>query len=209
MSPAGALRLEAQSGCAFTLRRGDALQIIDPHGGQVADLMAFGLHDLRETFSSGRTLDYNASVFLSSGAALYSNRSNVMLRIEQDDVRRHDFLLTPCSERMFEILRGQAHHNSCLTNLANALRRFGLGEDDVHSTFNAFMHVVVGANGRVDVLPPTSQPGECVVLRAQMDLVVGLTACSSEHSNAGRCKPIDYQLLGPQAPPRHGAPLTG
>lgn len=30
---------------------------------------------------------------------------------------------------------------------------------------------------------------------AQMDLVVGVTACSAEKSNSGRCKPIDYEVV--------------
>ena len=34
------------------------------------------------------------------------------------------------------------------------------------------------------------------LLRAEMDLVCGLTACSAEDSNNGSFKPIDYAILG-------------
>ncbi len=188
-------RLQPQTGCAFALLAGQALEICDPQGGQVADVAAFAQHDVRESFSSGRTLDYNQQVYLTTGATLYSNRSAQMLTLESDDVKRHDYLLTPCSSRMFELLRGEAGHASCLSNLAGSLGPFGIAEDDIHCTFNAFMNVSLSESGRVTVLAPCSKAGDTIVLRAQMDLIVGLTACSSEHSNAGRCKPIEFQVL--------------
>lgn len=188
-------RLQPQTGCAFSLSSGQALEICDPEGRQVADVAAFSQHDVRESFSSGRTLDYNEQVYLTTGATLYSNRSSQMLTIESDDVKRHDYLLTPCSSRMFELLRGESGHPSCLSNLARALSAFGIAEDDIHCTFNAFMNVSLSESGRVTVFEPGSKAGDKIVLRAQMDLIVGLTACSSEHSNAGRCKPIDFRIL--------------
>src|SRR5687768_7746829 len=93
-----------RSGVAFELRRGQRLRVIDPEGEQVADLLAYNRDDVGEVLSSGRSLDYASSVFLSVGAALYSNRSRVMLWIVADDVGRHDFLLTPCSAEMFRII---------------------------------------------------------------------------------------------------------
>jgi uncharacterized protein YcgI (DUF1989 family) len=56
------------------------------------------------------------------------------------------------------------------------------------------MNVVVGADGRVRVEPPVSRAGDFIVLRAEMDLVIGLTACSAYASNGGSFKPIDYEI---------------
>ena len=43
------------------------------------------------------------------------------------------------------------------------------------------MNVAVdGATGALSVLPPISRAGDHIVLRAEMDLIVGLTACSAE-----------------------------
>ena len=64
------------------------------------------------------------------------------------------------------------------------------------------MNVAVDAAGAVIVLPPTSRPGDYIELRAEMDLVCGLTACSAEQSNNGTFKPIDYSVVpaaGPSA----------
>ncbi|MDP9017765.1 MAG: urea carboxylase-associated family protein [Candidatus Eremiobacteraeota bacterium] len=184
----------AQSGVAFELKRGEAVEIVDPQGEQVADLVFYSTKDLKEYFSSGRTLDYNECQYLTTGGTLYSNRSNPMVAIEHDDVGVHDYLLTPCSARMFEILRGQFEHPSCMGNLAQCLAHYGIFSDDIHCTFNAFMNVVISPSGKMRVLPPRSEAGDRLLLRAQMDLVIGLTACSSEASNAGRCKPVMYAI---------------
>ncbi|MEO7859102.1 MAG: DUF1989 domain-containing protein [Nitrospirales bacterium] len=46
-----------------------------------------------------------------------------MFTIIQDTVGRHDFLLTPCSQEMFEILYTQkGYHPSCFENLLNSLK---------------------------------------------------------------------------------------
>ena len=42
---------------------------------------------------------------------------------------------------------------------------------------------------------PKSRPGDFIELRAEMDLVCGLTSCSAENSNNGSFKPIDYEIL--------------
>jgi uncharacterized protein YcgI (DUF1989 family) len=57
------------------------------------------------------------------------------------------------------------------------------------------MNVVVDPDGTVRVLPPTSRAGDFIELRAEMDLVCGLTACSAEQSNNGVFKPIDFCIL--------------
>ena len=38
--------------------------------------------------------------------------------------------------------------------------------------------------------------GDYIELRAMMDLIVGLTACSAEMSNNYCLKPIDYEVRG-------------
>ena len=192
-------RLPPQSGTAFTMARGEVLQIVDPLGRQVADVMAFDLHDRRARLSSGRTLDYAATTRLTSGHILYSNRSLPMFTIVEDTLGRHDFLLTPCSPDTFRILYGSAEpHPSCLENLAAALAPHGICEDDIGSTFNVFMNVERSADGSLRVLPPLSRAGERIALRAECDLLVGLTACSAEQSNDYAFKPIDWRVLSRQ-----------
>jgi uncharacterized protein YcgI (DUF1989 family) len=190
-------RIEPRSGVAFTLKRGQRLKVSDPEGEQVADLLVFNADDVDEVISSGRTLDYASRIFLTTGDPLYSNRSNVMLRIEEDRVGRHDFLLTPCSADTFRIIYGDEHpHRGCFGNLAAALEPYGIGPDRIPIAFNVFMNVTVdGATGELKVEPPRSRAGDYTVFAAEMDLIIGLTACSALQSNNYAFKPIHYEIL--------------
>lgn len=188
--------IEPRSGLAFTLREGQQLDVIDIEGGQVSDLLAFSLDDPREAISNGRTFDYEETIQLSTGNTLWSNRSNPMLKIVADDVGTHDFLLTPCSKDTFRhFYPDKPVHRGCFGNLAAALEPHGIAADDIPCAFNVFMHVPVdGETGRLSVEPPVSRPGDTLRLEAQMDLVIGLTACSAYASNGGTFKPIGYRI---------------
>jgi len=187
--------LAPQTGTAFELAKGQSLRVIDLEGEQVADLVAFNTSDKNEWLSSGRSIDYASRIYLTTGDILYSNRSRPMFTILQDDVRRHDFLLTPCSRETFAIIYGQKdYHPSCFENLAKHLARFGIASDSIPTTFNIFMNVEIDTAGKMSILPPRSKAGDAITLRAEMDLIVGLTACSAEQSNNYKFKPIGYQI---------------
>ena len=178
------------------LDAGQRLSVIDPLGGQVADLLAFNRDDVGEVISAGRTIDYASRIYLTTGDPLYSNHSNVMLDIVEDDVGRHDFLLTPCSKEMFRIIYGDRDpHRGCFGNLAAALAPYGVTDDMIPTAFNCFMNVPVdGETGEIKVLPPLSKAGERIVFEARMDLIIGLTACSALQSNGGSFKPIEWEI---------------
>ena len=185
-----------RSGVAFPLKCGERLTVIDLEGMQVADLLAYNADDIAEVVSSGRTLDYAETIRLTTGHVLYSNRSRPMLTIVEDDVGTHDFLLTPCSVDTFRhFYPDQPEHRGCFGNLAAALAPHGVRPDDIPVAFNCFMNVPVdGGTGRLSVEPPLSKAGDRIVLRAEMDLVIGLTACSAYASNGGSFKPIGYRV---------------
>ena len=192
------VEIAPRSGVGFTLQKGQQLTVIDPRGGQVADLLAYNAADTGEVISSGRSLDYASKLFLSTGDILYSNRSHAMLSIVHDDVGRHDFLLTPCSRDTFRIIYGDTDpHQGCFGNLANALAPWGITPDMIPIAFNCFMNVVIdGDSGKFTVEPPRSKAKDSIVFLAEMDLVIGLTACSALQSNGGSFKPIEYAISG-------------
>jgi uncharacterized protein YcgI (DUF1989 family) len=183
-----------RSGVAFVLKSGQRLKVIDIEGEQVSDLVCFNYNDKAEYLSSGRTIDYAETIFLTRGHQFYSNRSNVMFNIIEDTVGRHDFLLTPCSADTFRIIYGHTSpHRGCLGNLGAVLKDYGIEPDAIPVSFNIFMNVSIdGGTGKVKVLPPKSMAGDHILLEARMDIIVGLTACSAEMSNNYAFKPIGY-----------------
>ena len=187
--------LEPQTGIAATIKKGQLLKIIDPNGEQVSDLTAFALGDINEWLSSGRTIDYANTIYLTTGNLLYSNRSRPMLSIVEDSVGRHDFLLTPCSPETFKIIyNNQEYHPSCFENLYTNLAQYGITPDMIPTTLNVFMNVVVQETGELRIDPPPSKAGDYIIFRAEMDLILGITACSAEMSNNYSFKPIDVEI---------------
>ena len=190
-------RLTPQTGTGFLLPAGQTLTVVDPTGGQVSDFFCFYAQDHGEWLSNGRTIDYANKVFFSTGDTLYSNRSRPMATIVEDTCGRHDFLLTPCSQQTFDILYPDldgSYHPSCFENLCTGLAPYGIEPDQISTTLNIFMNVWSEPSGELHIDPPTSVAGDRFVLRAEMDLQVGLTACYAEKSNGGVCKPIDYEI---------------
>ncbi len=201
-------RIPPTSGAAFVVRKGQTLRVIDPFGGQVADLLMFGFENGRatsEVFSAGRSIDYANRLYLTTGDALYSNRSRPMFEIGRDDCKRHDATLTPCSSEMYQLLYGDdGSHPSCFSNLRDTLADFGVDPDQIPGTFNVFMNVTFAPAdserpGEMTIGPPLSKAGHVLELVAQMDLAVGLTSCASEATNhvatREELKPVDYAIL--------------
>jgi uncharacterized protein len=189
-------RIPPQQGRGFTMRRGQVLRVVDPEGEQVADLFAFSADEPRAWLSSGRSIDYAGRIYLTTGDVLYADDSRPMFTIGEDTAGRHDFLLTPCSQEMFEILYlHEGHHPSCWENLQRAFAPFGIDGRRVGTTFNVFMDVGVDPDGTVTVGVPSSTAGDHIDFVAEMDMVVALTSCSAEKSNNGTFKPIDFTVL--------------
>lgn len=188
-------KIEKQSGVAFLLKKGQRLKVIDPQGEQVSDMVLFNSQDIGEKISSGKSMDFEETLLITKGNFLWSNRSRKMMEILEDTNGRNDFLLAPCSKETFEIMYGHnGYHPSCFENLYTNLERFGIFPDDIPTAFNIFMNVQFEQNGKLRVDPPFSKAGDYVLFEAQMDLIVGLTACSAEDSNNGSFKPIHYTI---------------
>ena len=187
--------LPPQTGLAFTARKGQVIRIIDTDGEQVSDLVCFAQQDTAEQFSSGRTIDYNNALFLTEGHVLYSNRSRPMLTITADHIGTHTCLYAPCSQEMFEISYGvTGPHPNCLDNLNMNLAAHNLRADHMAAPFNIFLNVSISEKGELGILPPRTKAGDFIELRAEMDLVVGITACSAGACNNYHCTSIDVEI---------------
>ena len=193
--PIKRLRIDPQTGAAFTIMGGQSLRIIDVEGEQVADLFCFGKDDIEEYLSSGHTTDYNGKLFLSTGDILYSNRSNIMFTIVSDQVGRHVMLYAPCSQEMFEKSYAVTEpHPNCLDNLAVNLKNYGIQASRITIPLNIFMNIEISSAGEISIQSPMSKPGDYLELRAEMDMIVAVTACSAGACNNFTWTPIDVEI---------------
>lgn len=189
-------RIGAASGVGLHLQRGQCLRVVDSEGGQSGDLVAYSA-DGRERLSNGRSFDYGGSLRLSAGAVLWSDLSRPMLSIVEDDVGRHDFLYAACSAPMYRMQYGAVgDHPNCHDNLCAGLRSLGLVPEPLPAPFNLFMNVEIEADGRLRVVPPRSRAGDAIVLRAEMDLAVALSACPASAANGGApARALAYEVF--------------
>ena len=196
-SPIARYHLEPQTGMAFSALRGQEIRVIDTEGEQVADLTCFAGRDTEEYLSSGRTIDYNEKIYLTTGDTLYSNLSNPMLTITDDPVGKHDFLFAPCSREMFRLTYGERDpHPNCLDNLAKSLGPFGIRASQIPIAFNIFMNTAISPDGAITVKTPLSRAGDYIELQARMDLIIGVTACSAGKCDNFRCTAVDIEVYG-------------
>ena len=193
--------LPPQTGLAFTVEKGEVIRVIDTDGEQVSDLVCFAQNDTGEYFSSGRTVDYNNRLILTDGHVLYSNRSRPMLTITADQVGTHTCLYAPCSQEMFEISYGVTEpHPNCLDNLNMNLVAYEVNADHIAAPFNIFLNVSISDQGELGILPPCSRAGDFIEFRAEMDLIVGVTACSAGACNNYHCTSIDVEIYSDHNP---------
>ena len=188
--------IPAGHGAAIRLKRGAHLRVIDPEGGQSGDLFAV-TQDGVQRLSNGRTFDFGGTIYLSTGDKLWSDCSNPMLTIVADDVGRHDFLYSPCNPDMYRLQYGvTGHHANCYDNLCAALRELEIKPEPLPTAFNFFMNVEIGANGRLHIAAPRSRAGDSIVLRAELDLAIALSACPAATCNGGGAtKPLAYEVF--------------
>lgn len=187
-----------RNGASFRVEKGAYLKVICPEGEQVSDMVAFNANDHSEYMFNGKTFDYEETLFLTKGNALYTNESNKMFEIVEDTCGTHDFLLAPCCKRTMEhFYDDYSDGPSCRKNLYENLKKYGIAINQIPTAFNIFMNVPISKSGAISVEAPLAKPGDYIILKSLMDSIVGLTACSAASSNNGSYKAIQYQILEP------------
>jgi uncharacterized protein YcgI (DUF1989 family) len=171
----------ASHGRAFRMKAGQFARIVNTHGNQVVDTWAVAESDPFEVSSMDHTRSVNSNIFFTEGMSVQSSRRRSMLTMVADSARvRHDTLLCPCSGELYRQLGCTEYHRSCTDNFHEALAEANIEPDFTPASLNLFMNVPVAADGTVDRVPPATAAGDYVVLRADIDLVLVLSACPQD-----------------------------
>lgn len=181
LPPGERVVIPAQSARAFLVRAGQVLRVIDLEGQQVADLLCASAASPAEILSGIVTTQLNKTVYPALGTVLYSTRLQPMFTIVGDTVGRHDLLMGACSRESYRLRYGVDNHVNCHDLLSGVLTPLGV-PPEVPNTFNAFMNVPVAPDGSLSIETPISRAGDFVDLRAEMDCLVGLSACPADLS---------------------------
>ena len=181
--------IPACSGKRIDVKQGQSITVIDVDGGQVVDFFAEVTGRPEEFLSTGVTIDCNESLGLHIGNIIYTNQYRPMMKVIADDVGEHDLLHPCCRPEMYDFFyhNGEGHPN-CYDNINGAL-----GEKrPIITPVNLFMYTKINTDGSISVEAPKSKDGDKIVLRALMDITLGVAACSVSESkcNSGECSPV-------------------
>jgi uncharacterized protein len=179
---------------AFILREGEFLQLTDLQSKQVATMVAFNRYDVDERLSTSHTRAGNNSLVLINEMAIFSNRHNPMLVLLEDTCGRHDILYPACDSQTYLTDYGIENHPNCRDGLNSVLRTHQIKYDDIPDPINWFMNVGLRQRGRFEVREPLTERGDHVLMRATMDLIVGVAACPQDQNAANAFRPTDIQV---------------
>lgn len=186
--------IRKNTGMTFVVKKSQVMRIT---GQSTADFVAFNLNDVRERFDQARTKVDQGKIYVSTGDVLISKFNSVMMTIVKDTYQgTHDMEKGMCSTsfyrkwggKIFKIYggtwkklgrkRGAAPKHGCWENLAKALKPWKVRKEDVPSPLNIFQTMVINAKtGSMRYAMTRPKPGTHVDLRAEMDCLVGISAC--------------------------------
>jgi uncharacterized protein len=201
MTPTGRCRfditLQPISGKAVPLYKGEVLRLIQVEGEQCVDFNCFNLYDSKERMSVGHMRLQGFRVHQGHIAISAPPRYRPMLAItHMAQTCVTDLLGARCDATGGEREYGLVPRTNCQDTFAEAIREFGLTPDDVHDSFNMWMHTVWGDSFRI--LRNIGPKGDYVDLLALMDVLAVPITCGSgdigQVSNFG-FKPIQVQVF--------------
>jgi len=175
------IEIPARRGKAALVAAGQTVTVINTHGEQVVDTWAFSRADLGEFMSNEHTRAHSLHLIPRPGDILRTNRRRpIMTLIEDTSGGIHDTLIAACDRHRYAFLGVEGHHDNCTDNLRNALQALGLRNKSTPSPLNLFMNVPWADDGSLAFVRPTSEAGQHVSLRAEMDLIVVFSACPQD-----------------------------
>ncbi|MEX1080766.1 MAG: urea carboxylase-associated family protein [Halofilum sp. (in: g-proteobacteria)] len=173
--------IPARRGRAARLTRGQAIKIINTHGEQVVDTWAFSAEDLTEFMSMEHLRPTIGRIRPKQGEQLVTNRRRAIMTLEEDTSPGiHDTLIAACDDYRFGLLGCTEYHDNCTDNLYAAMRQIGLKAPECPSPLNLWMNIPVDAEGNTAWGEPQSKAGDYIILRAEMDCVVAMSACPQD-----------------------------
>ena len=138
-------------------------------------------------------------MFPQPGEHFVTNTRRPILLLEEDATPGiHDMLCAACDPERYQGLGVEGWHASCQENMQIALRAVGVEPPRfAPQPINLFMNTPAQADGTIAWLPAPTKAGDSVTLRAELDLVLVVSACPQDivainDKNPG---PIEIELL--------------
>ncbi|MEL6776932.1 MAG: DUF1989 domain-containing protein [Cyanobacteria bacterium J06597_16] len=193
-------RIEPGSARAYTVKKGQYVQIIDVAGSQCSDFLAFTDRDCEQTDRTQtldstvtRTLNGTASPKAGLHGKYFSQTMQPMVEVIQDTCDRHDSFLLACTARYYEDA-GYPGHPSCSDNFNAVLAPYGIPPRAGWPAINFFFNTQIDCTGSVVSAEAWSRPGDYVLLKAHQDLLCASSACPDDIDPANGWQPTPIHV---------------
>ena len=189
------LRREHVPGGWYTsllLARGQALRLIDTDGGHGVSLLLWNAHDTSERLNVGDTVKLQWTAAITAGHVLFSDMGRVLASITGAHVGVRCDLLAGGSTRS-----GAARNTA--DNFVLLAGKHGMSVRDVPPCCTVFADVRTDENGGF-VWGGAAPPGAAIDLRAELDVLVGISNCPHPLAPDAR-SPGSIEVIVWQPPP--------
>jgi len=194
------------TGWSGELNKGQVIRIT---ATTTVDFVCLKKENLKERFDQARTKVYNGKIFISKGDKLMGRNNQHMMTVLDDTNREgtHDLQKGMCSGYRFQLAKKEGrlqeyYHrdfkedeipdHGCYENLSRALASYGIDPEDIPNPWNLNQHMIIdGKTGKMEHTTVRAKPGSYVDLRAEMNLVVALSACPDMPVGG---KPVDLLI---------------
>lgn len=199
------LRVDAATARDYTVRAGEFIQIIDVHGRQCSDFVAF--HRAKLEAGIERGMDATATRSMTGIATprpglrgkFFDTDLLPLVEVVQDTVGRHDTFALACTARYYEDL-GYPGHVNCTDNFNGVLSGWGVAPRGGWPALNLFYNTAFDSSHLLLGDEPWSRAGDYVLLRALDDLVCASSACPDDidPSNGWEVTDVHVRVYRPE-----------
>ncbi len=200
MSSQDLVTIPAGHGKAARLAAGQKIKLVNSHGTQVVDCWAFNAYDLAEYMSMESSRVWNLRLNPKRGDVFVTTQRRPILTLAEDTTPGiHDTFCAACDRYRYTLLGVEGYHRNCQDNMFEGMAELGVTPPfPIPASWNIFMNIPL-LEDRVsfDVRPTECNPGDYIVIRAEMDCYVAFSACPQDilpiHGEGG-APPRDCQF---------------
>ncbi len=166
------------------LEPGMALRLTDIDGGANVSALFYNATQTEERYNMPDTLKAQHIARLTKGFVLYSDMGRILCSVTDDSVGWHDPIGGTLNEAQATQKFGSRSYQdfrngwtqSAKEGLLLELAKYGMDSRDLTPTLNLFSKVQVDGEGTMRYVPGNSKAGDAVELRAEMKVLVLLSA---------------------------------
>lgn len=181
--------------------RGETLRLVNATGGSAATVVAWNADDVSERINHADTVKVQWSAALRKGRVILSDMGRVVFSITEDTSGAHDALVGGSTAASNARKYGGDHRNT-RDNFVLAATKLGLARADLPLPIAFFAAVETDAEGAFVWNEARRAKDDFVDLRAEMDLLVAVSACPHPLDPRAVYEPGSIELI------RHRAPVA-